>query len=63
MTLEKYLCRCAEQDLWLRSKPQCVDCGDPILTDRCLPIEEDGSTGYLCPRCVCDRMIPVEEAQ
>lgn len=48
-------------DEFLGSRPRCMDCGEPILAAKCLPLEEDGSVGYLCPRCVKDRMVRTED--
>ncbi len=43
-------------DGWLRRRPKCLDCGQPILEDRCLPLPD----GMVCERCVERRMIWIE---
>jgi len=55
------LCREAEFDGRLRALPVCPDCGSPILSEQCLPIEEDGFIAYLCESCVEKRMVWTEE--
>ncbi len=50
-----------EWDEFLDARPRCMDCGEPILAAKCLPLEENGSAGYLCPRCVRDRMVLTED--
>ena len=48
----------AKADRWLRRRPVCTDCGRHIAEDRYFPLE-DGSP--LCPDCVRDRMVEIEE--
>lgn len=48
-------------DTFLRYCPVCTDCGRVVHKGRVLPLEENGSYGCLCPACVRDRMISVEE--
>ena len=48
----------AKADRWLRRRPVCTDCGRHIEEDRYFPLE-DGSP--LCPDCVRDRMVEIEE--
>lgn len=55
------LCRDADYDRRLRALPICPDCGSPITTEQCLPIEEDGFVAYLCESCVEKRMIWTED--
>lgn len=55
------LAREAQWDSFQSARPRCMDCGEPILSARCLPMEESGSAGYLCPRCVRERMVLTED--
>ena len=50
-----------EWDVFQAARPRCMDCGEPILAVRCLPMEEGGSAGYICPRCVRERMVNTED--
>lgn len=55
------LLRTAESDRRMARLPVCADCGRPIVTEQCLPIEEDGFRAYLCEGCVVRRLVPVED--
>ena len=48
----------ARADRWLLRRPVCADCGRHIAQERYFPLE-DGSA--LCPVCVEDRMVEIEE--
>ena len=50
-----------EWDGFQAARPSCMDCGEQILVAKCLPMEEGGSAGYLCPRCVRERMVATED--
>ncbi len=50
-----------EWDGFQAARPRCMDCGEPILAAKCLPMEESGSAGFLCPRCVRERMVATED--
>lgn len=49
----------ARSDRWLLRRPVCQDCGRNIVQDRYFPLE-DGT--QLCPDCVKDRMVEIDEA-
>ena len=50
-----------EWDGFQAARPRCMDCGEPILAAKYLPREESGSAGFLCPRCVRERMVATED--
>ena len=64
MELKDWIRAQEREERWeecLRRSPVCVDCGRRVPAGKVLPICEDGSFGCLCPDCVRDRMVPVEE--
>ena len=34
-----------EWDGFQAARPRCMDCGEPILAAKCMPMEESGSAG------------------
>lgn len=62
--MQDWMAAQAGEDRWetyLHHCPVCADCGRVISQGRLFPLEENGSVGCLCPRCMLDRMIPLEE--
>lgn len=55
------LCMDHDYDRTLSSLPVCPDCGRPITSEQCMPIEEDGYMAYLCEDCVKGRMVWTED--
>lgn len=66
MELENWMLAQEREEQWedfLLHCPVCIDCGRVITQGLVLPMDEDGSFGCLCPGCVQDRMVPVEEME
>ncbi len=64
MELKDWILAQEREDRWencLRHCPVCADCGREVMEGKVLPLCEDGTFGFLCPACVRDRMVPVEE--
>ena len=53
----------AAHDAWVRTRPVCVDCGEHIGSEMCLPVSESGVQGYICEDCLQHRMVWTNELE